>query len=87
MRRHHRRTYEQAQRAVVGGFVTHTVVTRDGIEANVIYEWLPDAVGESIDAEIVGSSVSGRGYRLPRLLEALLTRHQRMGRSMAWSEC
>ena len=85
MRRHHQRQFELAQRAVVGGFVTHAIITRDGVEARVIHEW-PDKVGEFIDAEIVGSSVSGRGYRLPRLLEALLTRHQRMGRSMAWSE-
>jgi hypothetical protein len=82
MRRLHPRTYELAQWAAVGGFVTHSVVTRDGLEASVIHEW-PDRVGEFIDAGNVGSSVTDRRlsvadprYQLPRLLEALTTRQR-----------
>jgi hypothetical protein len=54
---------------VVGGFTTRSTVTRDGIEAEVIYQW-PDAVGAFIDAEAVGSSVS-RAQPLPSVPEAV----------------
>jgi hypothetical protein len=79
MRRLHPRKYELELRAAVGGFVTHTTITRDGVEARVIHEW-PDTVGHFINADDVGSSVTDRRlsvadprYQLPRLLEALTT--------------
>jgi hypothetical protein len=85
MRRHHPRKFELEPRAAVGGFVTHTIITRNGVEASVIHEW-PDQVGEFIDAGNVGSSVADRRlsvsdprYQLPRLLEALVTQRDRGG--------
>jgi hypothetical protein len=72
MRGLHPRPCKLGPRAAVGGFITHTTITREGIGAEVIWEW-PDRVGECIDADNVGSSVSGRQINIPTYLEAIST--------------
>jgi len=57
LRRHHPKKFDDgAQRAAVGGFVTCTVVTREGIDSSTIHEWPSDSVGQLIDASKVGMS-------------------------------
>lgn len=48
MRRHSPRKCEVGPRPAVGGFVTHTIVTRDGISTDTIHRWPGDRVGECI---------------------------------------
>ncbi len=75
LRRDHPRQYELTQRAAVGGYITHTTVTREGFETCRIHEW-PDFVGRPIDAEKAGlsmwriataaaSMIAGWGARTP----------------------
>jgi hypothetical protein len=55
LRRDHPRKFELMHRPAVGGYITHTTVTREGIETSRIHEW-PDFVGRPIDAAKSGLS-------------------------------
>jgi hypothetical protein len=50
LRREHLRRYENAMRPVVGGYVTHSVVMRDGTETEVVHQW-PDKIGQPIELD------------------------------------
>jgi hypothetical protein len=76
MRQNHPRKYAVGPRAAVGGFVTHVVVTRDSLVANVIHEWPADRVGQLIDSEHIGSPMTGISGRVPGLLETLARRER-----------
>jgi hypothetical protein len=58
MRRNHLRKFEQSEGPAVGGYITYSAVTREGVETTVIHEW-PDMVGQKIAGTKRGLSVDG----------------------------
>jgi hypothetical protein len=58
LRRNHPRKFDLTERPAVGGFITHTAISRDGLETSVIHEW-PDLMGRPIDGAKPGLSIDG----------------------------
>jgi hypothetical protein len=51
LRRRHFRDFDDGKHPAVGGWVDHSIVTREGAETRVIHTWPSDTVGRLIDPD------------------------------------